>query len=174
MVTKSKTRLKAPASPAVPQTRDDATRSVADIGVATREITRLETDMNDELTEIKARYEALADPYRERVLILTQAVQIWAEANRDELTQHGKVKTHALPSGEILWRTRPPSVRVTGVEAVLDLLRRSGLDRFIRIRQEVNREAILNEPEAVAFIPGLAISQIEDFVVVPFEVELSQ
>jgi len=65
-------------------------------------------------------------------------------------------------------------VRVTGVDAVLDFLRRLGLDRFIRRKEEINREAILNEPEAVACIPGITISQAEDFVVSPFEVELSQ
>lgn len=172
-LTPRKSRIKAgTALYSVPQTRDEASSAVDQIGAATRELRRIEAAMNDELADIKARYEALAEPYRARVDTLTKAVQTWAEAHRDELTQHGKVKTHALPAGEILWRLRPPSVRITGVEAVLDLLRRTGLDRFIRQKEEVNREAILNEPEAVVRIPGIAISQLEDFVVVPFEVDL--
>ena len=71
-------------------------------------------------------------------------------------------------------RMRPPSVRVTGSEAVLDALRRMGLRRFIREREEVNKDAILNEPDAVADVPGISISQGEDFVVVPFEAELAE
>ena len=169
-----KTRIKTgPSHEAVPQNRDDANGSVAEIGTATREIARIEAEMNDLLAKIKDEYEAYADPYRERIRTLTHGVQIWAEANRDELTQHGKVKTHDLPAGQVLWRTRPPSVRVTGAEAVLDLLRRMQLDRFIRCKEEINREAILNEPSAVAHVPGITISQAEDFVVVPFEVELA-
>jgi phage host-nuclease inhibitor protein Gam len=63
---------------------------------------------------------------------------------------------------------------VRGAEAVLDALRRAGLSRFIRTKDEVNKEAILNEPEAVARIPGISISQGEDFVVTPFEAELAE
>ena len=72
------------------------------------------------------------------------------------------------------WRLRPPSVAVRGVEAVLDQLRRLGLKRFIRQKEEVNKEAILNEPEAVSHVPGISISQGEDFVVTPFEAELAE
>lgn len=169
-----KTRIKTgTAHEAVPQNRDDANCAVAEIGTAMREIARIEAEMNDLLAKIKDEYETYAAPSRERIRTLTHGVQIWAEANRDELTQHGKVKTHDLPAGQVLWRTRPPSVRVTGAEAVLDLLRRMHLDRFIRRKEEINREAILNEPDSVAHVPGITISQAEDFVVVPFEVELA-
>ncbi len=169
-----KTRLKTPAVAVnVPQSREAAAAAVAAIGALNRHLARTEADMNDELAACKARWEEAADPLRARIAALTQGVQTWAEANRDALTQHGKVKTAALPTGEILWRLRPPSVRVTGAEAVLDALRRMGLKRFILEKEEVNKDAILNEPAAVAHVPGIAISQGEDFVVVPFEAELT-
>ena len=57
---------------------------------------------------------------------------------------------------------------------MLDLLRRLGLKRFIREKEEVNKEAILNEPEAVAHVAGISISQGEDFIVTPFETELAE
>lgn len=170
-----KTRIKAgPAQAMVPQNAQEANAAVAEIGAATRALRHIEADMNEALAQIKEQFETVATVHRERIDLLTKAVQIWAEAHRDTLTQHGKVKTHDLPAGQICWRTRPPSVRVTGVDAVLDLLRRLGLDRFIRRKEEINREAILNEPAAVAGLPGLTISQVEDFVVSPFEIELNQ
>lgn len=43
---------------------------------------------------------------------------------------------------------------VRGADAVLELLRSKGLIRFIRVKEEVNKEAILNEPEAVQGLPG--------------------
>jgi phage host-nuclease inhibitor protein Gam len=64
-------------------------------------------------------------------------------------------------------------VRITGEESVRDALQRLRLDRFLRTKIEINKEAILNEPEAVALIPGIKISQIEDFVVTPFEADLT-
>lgn len=170
-----KNRLKTPAATVcVPQNRDQAAGAVAAIGIANRRLARITADMNDELATVKARYEEQAEPLRLQVEALTQGVQTWAEANRDSLTQHGKVKTAALTTGEIAWRLRPPSVRITGAEAVLDVLRRLGLKRFIREKEEVNKEAILNEPEAVAHVGGITISQGEDFVVVPFEAELAE
>ena len=129
--------------------------------------------MNDALAAVKDEYETSAEPHRARRDALSRAVQVWADAHRDELTQHGKVKTHTLTTGEILWRTRPPSVVITGAEAVLDLLRRIGLSRFIRLKEEINREAILADPAAVAAVPGIAIRQPEDFVILPFETELA-
>ncbi|WP_281983140.1 host-nuclease inhibitor Gam family protein [Azonexus hydrophilus] len=170
-----KSRLKTPAvTVAVPQTREKAAEAIAEIGRANRELARLEADMNDELAQVKERHETAAEPLRQKLQALTQGVQTWAEANRDTLTQNNKVKTASLTTGEIVWRLRPPSVRITGADAVLDALRRLGLKRFIRTKEEVNKDAILNEQEAVAHVPGISISQGEDFVVVPFEAELAE
>ena len=164
----------AAAAVAVPQSREQAAAQIAAIGADNRDLARLEADMNDALAKVKEEFEQRAEPLRQRIQANTQGVQTWAEANRDALTQGGKVKTAALTTGELLWRTRPPSVRITGAEAVIDSLRRLGLSRFIRTKDEVNKEAILNETEAVSHVPGIAISQGEDFVVVPFEAALAE
>jgi phage host-nuclease inhibitor protein Gam len=168
-----KPRLKSPAAAvAVPQSREMAADAIAEIGRISRNLTRLEADMNDELAQVKARHEKNAEPERLQLLALTQGVQTWAEANRADLTQGGKVKTAALTTGEVLWRNRPASVRVTGADSVIAELRRLRLRRFIRVKLEVNKEAILNEPDAVKDVAGISISKGEDFVVVPFETEL--
>lgn len=170
-----KTRIKTKAVAVnVPQSREMAAIAITNIGALSRQLVRTESLMNDELASIKKGWEEAAEPLRAQIAALNQGVQTWAEANRDTLTQNGKVKTCALTTGEIAWRMRPPSVRITGAEAVLDTLRRLGLKRFIREKEEVNKDAILNEPEAVAHVPGIAISQGEDFVVVPFEAELAE
>lgn len=169
-----KPRIKTSASAVpVPQAREGVADYIREIGDRQRELTRIEADMNDEIARIKERFEAAAEPHRQRITVLTSGAQIWCEANREQLTQGGKTKTAAFTTGEIQWRTRPPSVRITGAESVLDLLRRLGLTRFIRQKEEVNKEAILNEPEAVAHVGGISISQGEDFIVAPFEAELT-
>ncbi len=167
-----RTRFKAVAAPLVPQKREDVAELIAAIGIDSREITLLEVEMNDELSRIKERFEQLAEPARRRIDANRLGVQAFCEANRAELTVNGRVKTHQFTSGEVQWRTRPPSVRITGEEAVMFSLRSLGLQRFIREKQEINREAILNYPGQVAGVPGIRISQIEDFIVTPFEVEL--
>lgn len=174
MTTKKRTRIKtAAAKLPVPQGPQAVAEMIAEIGVLQRDLARIEADMGDALAATKEQFEAAALPHRERIRLLTGGVQTWCEANREQLTQGGKVKTAAFASGEIAWRIRPPSVRITGAEAVLDLLRRMNLARFIRQKEEVNKEAILNEPAAVAHVAGISISQGEDFVVSPFEAELA-
>jgi phage host-nuclease inhibitor protein Gam len=158
---------------AIPQNREAASDYVRIIGEEQRQLRRLEIEMNEAMANVKERFEQIADPLRKSIDARTEGLHTWCEANRDSLTQGGKVKTVALPAGEVAWRIRPPSVRITGAEAVLDALQRLGLTRFVRKKEEINKEAILNEPDAVRGVPGIAINQGEDFIVTPFEAELS-
>ena len=165
------TRIKAEAVAFVPQHRDACVQAVQGIGEAQRERLRIETAMNDEIAAIKTRYEEQARPYAEQIKALSQGVQTWCEAHRDELLT-GKSKTVNLASGEVKWRTRPPRVSVRNVAGVLEALKNLKLKRFIRTKEEINKEAILDEPEVVANLKGISITQKEDFVIVPFETEL--
>ncbi|OYV89734.1 MAG: host-nuclease inhibitor protein Gam [Acidiphilium sp. 37-60-79] len=146
--------------------------AIAEIGRGQRELARIRAAMNDALAEIKASFELSAEPLARTLDVLREGVQIYCEAHRQELTLRGKTKTVLFASGEVKWRTTPPKVTIKGVEAVLDSLRRFGLGRFIRTREEISKEAILAEPEIVAQVPGLKIEQVEEFVIEPFEAEL--
>lgn len=164
-----KKRLKT-AAQYVPQTRDEVVSDIKTIGDVQRELTRLETEMNDEIGVVTERYAAPVDDLKKRLNTLQGGVQGWCEAHRAELTDNNKVKFANLVTGEVQWRCRPPSVTVRGAETVLALLKVKGLDRFIRTKQEVNKEAILNEPDAIEAVPGVTINRdIEDFAIVPFE-----
>jgi len=172
---KTATRLKQAASiHPVPQSRDEVNEAIRNIGIAQRERARIQAEMNDYMAKIKEEYEGYAQPHKEQIERLSAGVHTWCEANRDSLTQNGKVKYASLPAGEIKWRTRPPRVSIRAAEVVLDTLRRLGLSRFIRSKEEVNKEAMLAEPEAVSGIAGVKIKRNEDFVIVPFETELEE
>lgn len=154
----------------VPQTRDEVVSNIKTIGDVQREITRLETEMNDEIGVITERYAAPVDDLKRRLTTLQGGVQGWCEAHRAELTDNNKVKFANLVTGEVQWRCRPPSVTVRGAETVLALLKVKGLDRLIRTKEEVNKEAILNEPDVINDLPGVTINRdIEDFTIAPFE-----
>jgi phage host-nuclease inhibitor protein Gam len=173
MATSKPTRLKAKAiSHPVPNSKSEAAADVRLIGDLAREHTRLATEMNDRLAAVTAEYHDRLEHLRNHITTLQTGVQTWCEANREALTNGGKVKTANLITGEVSWRQRPPSCRITGADAVIDTLDRLGLSRFVRVKKEVNKEAILNEPAAVAGVAGISISSgVEDFVIVPFEVE---
>lgn len=166
-------RLKKPAIPfAVPSDKDACALDINKIGALSREITVLQAAMNDEIAAITDKYTGQFSPLEAQVVNLQQGVQIFCEANRNELTQNGKTKTASFLTGEVQWRQRPPSVSARGVDAVIDALKSFGLHRFIRTEEKLNKDAILNEPAAVAGVAGLTIKKgVEDFVIKPFEIE---
>ncbi|MDS1575933.1 host-nuclease inhibitor Gam family protein [Escherichia coli] len=165
-------RIKNAAAAYVPQSRDAVVCDIRRIGDLQRETVRLETEMNDAIAEITEKYASQIAPLKTSIETLSKGVQGWCEANRDELTNGGKVKTANLVTGDVSWRQRPPSVSIRGVDAVMETLERLGLQRFIRTKQEINKEAILLEPKAVAGVAGITVkSGIEDFSIIPFEQE---
>lgn len=161
------------ANVAVPQGRDEANALIARIGTLRRELDRIAADMNDELARIKEQHELRAEPLKAEAETAVEGLKIWCEANRAGLTQGGKVKSAAFPAGEVRWRARPPRVTVRGADAVIEALERLGLTKFVRLKREVNKEAILDAPGEVAGIAGITIgSEGEDFTVEPFAGDL--
>lgn len=158
----------------VPQTKDQAVEAIAAIGRHQRERARIEASMNDDLAKAREAWEKQAAPHLDAIRELQQGVQLWCETNRDQLTQGGKVKYAHLASGEVKWRMTPPKVLIRAAETVIEYLKAAGLHRFVRVKEEPNKEAILAEPDAVAHIKGIAISQREEFVIVPFETSLEE
>ncbi len=173
-------KVKAPAQViSVPQNKDAVALAIHEIGNAQRERTRIEAAMNDEIAAVKARFEELAQPWKEKIQSLREGVQIFCEANRESLTQGGKVKFASFTTGEVKWRFTPPGVSVKQALMTMELLARKGFSRFLRTKVEVNKEAILAETDAAkllaeAGIAGITITQREEFVIEPFETKLEE
>ncbi|PBR75814.1 host-nuclease inhibitor protein Gam, partial [Escherichia coli] len=101
-------RIKSAAAAYVPQSRDAVVCDIRRIGDLQREAARLETEMNDAIAEITEKYASQIAPLKTGIETLSKGVQGWCEANRDELTNGGKVKTANLVTGDVSWRQRPP------------------------------------------------------------------
>ncbi|MCC3246175.1 host-nuclease inhibitor Gam family protein [Methylocystis sp. WRRC1] len=169
--TKAKTRG---SNVPVPQSREEAARFIHDIGEAQRAIARIEADMNDEIALAKKTAEANALPYRSRIEELTDGLRTWAEANRVSLTDNGKRKHAELGTGRIEWRFAPPRVTIKGVDEVIARIRTLGLLLFLREKTEIDKEAMLREPDKARLIAGVTIGTAgENFSVEPFEAELT-
>lgn len=169
-----KTRIKSEAVAVTFNNREEVNAAIAEIGAAQRRRDEIQTAMNDELAAVRARFEEEAAPHAGVIKELGHAVQVWCEGNRGELTRDGRTKTAKFAAGEISWRTRPPRVSIRGEGIVLEALKRLGLDRFIRTKEEIDKNAILADPGAVDGVKGVSISQGEDFVIKPFETEIEE
>lgn len=166
------TRLKTPAAAAVPQSKGDCAASIKALGDAQRQYERSRAEMNDAIAHITKQFQPVLEAQEVRITALQTGIQTWCEANRAMLCEGGG-KTAQMITGEVSWRQRPPSVTIRGAGAVMETLKRMGLERFVRTKQEPNKEAMLNEPEAVRGIAGISIvSGVEDFAVTPFSVDV--
>jgi phage host-nuclease inhibitor protein Gam len=167
------TKQKAKAAPYVCQSKDETMDAIRVLGDEKRALLRVETEINDQIASIAAARKDEIDARRTKIETLSDGIQCWCEAHRRELTAHGGKEAN-LVTGLVKWRQRPPSVSIRSVEKVLETLRGFGLGRFIRTRDEPNKEAMLADPTAVAGIAGITIVKgVEDFVIEPFEVEVT-
>lgn len=168
----AKAKLKSNAQVYVAQTREDAAADIKSLGDLMRQRTRKEADMNDQIAQITHAYQPEFDALNERIDVLQNSIQAYCEANRNDLTNGGKVKSANLVTGEVMWRQKPPSVRIKASDAVIDTLKRLGLGKFVRTKEEVNKEAILTEPDVVRGVAGISIiTGEEQFEITPFEQE---
>lgn len=158
----------------VPQNREDAAEAVKQIGIWQRQRARIEADLNDRIAEMKKEAEAAAAPLAERIEATQDGLKIWAEANRDRLTDGGRVKFADLGTGKISWRFRPPSVRLAKVDQVIEAIKALGFKQFLRVIEEPNKKAMLDDVEKARLIKGVSIgTEGEDFIVEPLEVALA-
>ncbi|MCL2346467.1 MAG: host-nuclease inhibitor Gam family protein [Desulfobulbus sp.] len=166
-------KQKAKAAAFICQSKDQAMESIRALGDAQRALTRIETGINDQIAAATAARKDEIDALKTRIETLTAGIQGWCEAHRAELLTGGGKEANLI-TGLVKWRQRPPSVSIRAVDKVLENLRRLGLARFIREKEEPNKEAMLADPTAVAGIAGISIvTGVEDFIVEPFEVEVA-
>lgn len=164
-------KLKTPAATAVPQSKGDCASYIKTLGDVQRQFERSRAEMNDAIAHITQKFAPVLEAQTAQMIALQTGIQTWCEANHATLCEGGG-KTAQLITGEVSWRQRPPSVTIRGAGAVIETLLRMRLERFVRVKQEPNKEAMLNEPDAVRGIAGITIvSGVEDFIVVPFEVK---
>ena len=167
-----KSRTKGANAP-VPQSREEAAQFIHEIGMLQRQVARAEADMNDEIAAAKNRAEKETLGLRKTIDLLTQGLRTWCEANRDALTDNNKRKFADLGTGKIEWKFAPPKVTIRGAEDVILRIKTLGLAIFLREKVEIDKEAMLKEPEKARLIPGVAIGSAgENFYVEPFESEI--
>lgn len=159
------------------QSRDEAVESIKRIGDLMREKERIQAQMNDAIARLQQEAAEACAPLAAEIEALEGSVKVWATANREALTEGGKVKFADLTTGIIRWRNHPPKCSVTGLDAVLALLEANPIfERFIRIKKEVNKDAVLNEPDFFTHnpVPGLKIVHGKEyFAIEPYNQELA-
>lgn len=164
-------KAKARALTRVPQTREDAVFAVGRIGTLRREIVARKSAADEQIRAVGEKVEEDLAPLAEELRQYEEGIQAYCEANRGALTE-GRVKFHDFGTGRVSWRLRPPRVAIRGADAVIEGCKRLGLGRFLRVKEEINKDAMLADADTARQIAGVSISsEGEDFVIEPVELE---
>ena len=158
----------------VPINIDEATNFIGEIGDLERLIKDESGELERQVTALRIATAARVEPMKAQVLAIVNGLFAYATRNRDVLTAGGK-KTVELPTGTFRWRLTPPSVSIDDSEAVIARIKKLGLDaQFLRVREDVDKDAMLKDPEKARSIEGVLIGGQEEFVVKPltFDTEI--
>ena len=160
----------------IPQDDGEARSAIREVGELNREIMRMTAEMNDKVAVLQEEYGNRVAPLREAVGVKIDGLKMYCEVNRDRLTGGGKVKFARFATGQVSWRLRPAKVTIRGIDEVIAAIKAVGLgERFLRVKEEPNKEAMLEDRVTAGMIRGVSIgSDGEDFIVEPFETELQE
>ena len=144
-------------------TTEQADRALAEIAAARREITRMELAFKEETAAMKAQLAEDCEPHRQKVASLEQGLLLFATAEREKL--FAKRKSLALTFGTIGFRAASALATLKksitwGV--VLERVREMGLDA-IRVKEELDKEALKAMPPETIAAAGCKIVQSDDF-----------
>ncbi len=161
----------------IPQDRAEAAEFVGKIGLLRIGISAVEARLGEriaviqkELAEIQQKLEEETLPFRTEMETLVDGLFIFFETNSPELTEDGARRSVDLGTGVIGERLNSWKTEIRKAEDVLDELRRTGLERFIRQKEEINKEAMLATKEdrnLASTVKGVAVVREEEFFVRP-------
>ena len=149
--------------------RDELEQVMGEYAAAYIERERMLLDMEAEINAVRQRYEAAIASHTETCDGLFEDIQAWAVLNPGAFKDK---KSLALLHGTVGFRTSPPAVKqVKGVksEHTLSRLHACGEMGYVRVKQEVDKDAILaafaehrtdNDKLSVF---GLVVEQVEKF-----------
>lgn len=187
----------------VPQSDAEAEQLIARLGVLQREDAAAQAVHDAQVAALEERRGIAVKVFQEVQGVIVDALNVWATANRERLTQGGKIKTVQLPTGTILWRDGRYAVKHRGMKnedvvaaievrlaEVRDALRAAGRNRdmrtalvrerdalagFLRQKVEPNKDAMLANRELAETIEGVTVPRgPEEFAVEPLASQIRE
>lgn len=149
-------------------TLESCEESFARYNQCTSELQILEGKMNKELTAVKEKYESRITKLQEEKGECFEVMQVYAEDNHEQL--FSKKKSIEFTFGTIGFRTGTPRLQTRkGFKwaGVFELVKEN-FAKYIRIKEEVNKELILADRNITDLkAMGLEVIQDETFYVEP-------
>lgn len=152
----------------------DVDEQLRTIAIHKTAIDKSEAEMNRKVLEIQKQHEEQTREARAQVVASEKEIEMYCREHRDEFE---KTKTKELNYGIVSFRLGNPELRTLKgftESAVIKLLRKFGMDRYIRIKESLDKPLIrteLTEQKDLAEI-GLVCTQAEQFYYEVKQVEI--
>lgn len=150
----------------------NAQAALEEIASLQRQVKALEVEVNEEIARLKARAEEQSRPWRERIEALERGLKAWAEGQKENL--FAERRSVELTHGRVGFRrsTVLRTRRGTTWADVLGRLKELGRTDGIRVREDVDKEAVKAWPESELEPLGLTRHERDVFWYEVDEVEL--
>lgn len=153
------------------KTFEDVDAKLRELGKHKIELKKKETEMNEEVESITAKYDALTKFRREQVISIEADIEAFC---REHDSEFKKVRAMKLTFGRVGFRTLTESVVLLNKrykwDGVLIAIKEQFKRRFIRMVESLDKELILRKyregklTDAELAEAGLKIDQGEEFV----------
>lgn len=162
-------------------TQEDLNQAIAEIANWTRQITESEDLANKRILAIQESLAAEIEPMKKEIKKISLSMKKFVDANREKLFKDD-VKTIKLETGDISYRSAGKSVASNSSKKLIDnILEINNLtdvrnkfvkkmDKvFIRTKLELNKDAILQDPDKAKTITGVEVAEGEEsFYIKPY------
>lgn len=147
----------------IPHNIQEANLMLGFVGKSEEFLIALQEEMRDEIEAVKNKYKEQIEAATNARNVAFNKLFIFAQPRRQSLIQ--KVKTLFWSNGKIGWRfTTKRVVAEIADQDLIDKLEEMGLQKYVRVIKEVNREALLKDEPS---IPSVKYSQHEEFFAKP-------
>lgn len=150
-----------------------ADATMAQIAAKKRELSLLELGLKEDVDRLKLACAESAEPIKQEITSLEQALTLFAETQRAELFT--KRKSIALAFGTLGFQasTSLKTIKKLTWDAVLGLLTANKLDEYVRTKREVDKEALRTAPAEIQARAGCRLVQEDAFFYKLNETEIS-
>jgi len=121
------------------ETLEEANMVLKEIGLLERELEGIDAEAHKKIADIKSVAAKEGEGIRERITYDSSLLGAYAEYNRDDLFKDKK--SVQLSFGSFGYRK---STSISVKKTTLELLRKLKLDKYIRIKEEPDKEAMAN------------------------------
>jgi phage host-nuclease inhibitor protein Gam len=163
-------RKSKPAPTPVPQTRQEFETLAVQLGEGMRALGAAADGASNEIARVKLALKNDTAELEKRIEAQWEALAAYATAHRAELLPDNR-KSVSIAAGIIGWRLSTPSVKLTDEDEVIDAIEALGFVQFLREKTEIDKVALLAQPELAAKIDGVTIRQVENLFFQPLDLE---